>query len=101
MLKKKHNLQKQLVLKYNYKLQFLDKLLNDSLRINHYIPAIDRLSYFAQEKNCDYMHFKFATFQKLTCLISLSPKVPNKSYAYARFFLNKQFDKLTISNTLK
>ena len=101
MLKKRHNLQKQLIIKYNYKLAYLEKLLEDSLKTNHYLQPIDRISHFAQDKNSDSMYFKFSTFQKLTCLISLSQKVPNKAYAYARFFLNKQFNKLTISNTLK
>lgn len=101
MLKKKYNLQKQLILKHNYNLQFLDKLLTLSLSKNHYIDPLDRLSFFCREDYLSNLFFKTVTFQKLTCLVSLSMKVPSKAYHYSRFFLNKQFNKLVISNTLK
>lgn len=101
MLKKRYNIQKQLFIKYNYKQLFFDKILETSLKVNKYIYPIDRLSYFSQEDYVDNIYYRFSTFQKLTCLISLSPKVHNKSYNYSRFFLNKQFNKLSIANTLK
>lgn len=101
MLKKRYNLQKQLYLKYNYKKLYLSSLLNASLSTNHYISPVDRLSYLAKEDYVDNLYFKFSTFQKLTCLISLSVKVHSKQYHYSRFFLNKQLNKLSISNTVK
>ncbi len=101
MLKKKYNLQKQMYIKHNYKKLYLTSLLYRSLRKNQYIPAVDRLSYLAKEDHVDNLYFKFCTFQKLTCLISLSAKVHHRKYQYSRFFLNKQLDKLSMSNTLK
>lgn len=72
-----------------------------SLGRNHGIDPIDRLSYLSRDTYLNNLYFKWSTFQKLTCLISLSTKVPSKSYNYSRFFLNKQLNKLVISNTLK
>jgi len=88
-------------LKHNYIRLHLESLLQKSLSKNQYIDPIDRLSFFAREDYVDDLYFKFSTFQKLTCLISLSHKVHNKGYHYSRFFLNKQLNKLSISNTLK
>jgi len=101
VLKKKYNLQKQIYLKHNYKSLFLEKLLTLSLARNHSIDPIDRLTYLSRDSYLNNLYFKWSTFQKLTCLISLSTKVPSKGYNYSRFFLNKQLNKLVISNTLK
>lgn len=101
MLKKRYNIQKQLFIKYNYRRLFFEQVIEISLKVNRYIDPINRLSYLAQEDYVDNIYYRFSTFQKLTCLISLSPKVHNRSYNYSRFFLNKQFNKLSIANTLK
>lgn len=90
-----------MLLKHNYKRLYLGTLLYKSLSKNQYIPAVDRLSYLAREDYVDNLYYKFSTFQKLTCLISLSVKVHHRKYQYSRFFLNKQLNKLSISNTLK
>ena len=101
MLKKKNKLQKQLLIKYNYAQLFLENLLNSSLKKNHYLDPLNRISYLVNEDYVNNLFFKFSTYQKLLCPISLSHKVPNKSYMYSRFFLNKQLDKLVIANTFK
>ena len=101
MLKKRYNLQKQLYLKHNYKSLFQEKLLNASLARNHNVEPADRLSFFAREDFVNNLYYKWSTYQKLTCLVSLSVKVPSRVYHYSRFFLNKQLNKLVISNTLK
>ena len=101
MLKKKYNIQKQLFLKTNYKKIFLRKLVETSLSSNHYIEPIDRISYFCRDDYVDNIYFRAATYQKLHCLISMSPKVHHRSYHYSRFFLNKQLNNLAICNTLK
>ena len=101
MLKKKYNFQKQLLIKYNYKRIFIMQLLTGSLLKNHYVDPLNRLSFLAQNDYVDDLYYKYSTYQKLLCLISLCPKVHNKSYNYSRFFLNKQLEKLVISNTLK
>ncbi len=101
MLKKRYNLQKQIILKHNYRKLFFNILFKKSLKKNHFLEPLERLSYFAQDDYVRNLYFKFSTFQKLTCLISLSHKVHSKSYHYSRFFLNKQLDKLSISNTVK
>lgn len=101
MLKKKYNLKKQIILKYNYLKGFFIKLINLSLSVNFSLNPLDRLSYLSQSETTDSLFYKFSTYQKLICLISLSHKVPNRKTNYSRFFLNKQLDKLVISNTLK
>jgi hypothetical protein len=101
MLKKKYNLNKQLALKVNYLENYLSNLLIRSLTENQNLNPIDRLSFFM--KGSDQFNFfnHFSTYQKLHCLITLSPKVPNKSYHYSRFFFNKQLNYLVCANTLK
>ncbi len=101
MLKKKYNLQKQIFLKHNYRRLFLEKLFNLSLSSNQLLEPGERLSFFSRDSYYNDLYHKWCTLQKLTCLISLSPKVPSKSYHYSRFFLNKQLNKLVIANTLK
>ena len=101
MLKKKYNLQKQLFLKHNFKKNFITLLIFKSLKLNHFIAPLERISFFSQSSSSDDLFFKFFSFQKLHCLITLSTKVPQRRYHYSRFFLNKQLEKLVISNTLK
>ena len=101
MLKKKYNLFKQLFLKYNFQKIFFNSLLTKSFAKNHFIAPLIRISFFSQPDYVDNFLYRFKSYQKLQCLISLSPKVHSKKYHYARFFLNKQLDKLTIANTLK
>lgn len=101
MLKKKYNLHKQTTLKINYINQFTLNLLLRSLGENHELLPRERLSYLMKGEDQFNFFFYFATYQKLHCLITLSPKVPNKRYAYSRFFFNKQLNYLTCANTLK
>lgn len=101
MLKKKYNLQKQLTLKVNYVNHFTFNLLLQSLAENHELSPLNRLSYFMKTLDHFNFFFYFATYQKLHCLITMSPKVPNKRYLYSRFFFNKQLNYLTCANTLK
>lgn len=101
MLKKKNQVSRQLFIKTNYKKLFLEQLLVNSLRSNQFLNPVDRLSYFSKKSHEDHRFFKFSTYQKLWCLISLSTKVSSKSFHYSRFFLNKQLGKLMISNTFK
>jgi hypothetical protein len=101
MLKKKYNLNKQLVLKYNENLNFSNKLLTKSFAENQFLNPLIRLSFLVKYDRLINLYNRFSSLQKLQCLISLSNKVPNKSYNYSRFFLNKQLNKLTIANTLK
>ena len=101
MLKKKYNHQKQILVKANYKKKFIESILLSSLSKNQYIEPIDRLSYFAQDDYIDNLFFRFSTYQKLHCLISLSPKVHSRTYYYSRFFINKQLNNLVMGNTLK
>lgn len=101
MLKKKYNYQHQLFVKYKYKQTFLKLLLIRSFMKNHFLTPKERISYFAQPITIDDITHRFSTYQKLYCLITASPKVHNREYHYSRFFLNKQLDKLTISNTLR
>lgn len=101
MLKKNYNVQKQLVLKFNYKNDFLLTLLKTSFSKNHFLSALDRISFLHRYDTIDNLYFRFNTYQKLHCLITNSPKVNSRKYHYSRFFLNKQLEKLTIANTLK
>ena len=101
LLKKNYQASKQLIIKHNYKKLFLEQLLINSLRSNQFLNPVHRLSYFAKQNHEESRFFKFSTYQKLWCLVSLSTKVNNKSFHYSRFFLNKQLGKLMISNTFK
>ena len=101
MLKKKYNLNKQLVVKQAYQENHLERLLLQSFKENHKINPINRLSFFCQEESLLNIWNYFCSYQKLQCLVTLSSKVSSKNYHYSRFFLNKQLNKLVISNTLK
>lgn len=101
MLKKKYNLNKQISLKVNYLETWLESLLTKSLEQNMFLNPTERISYsLKRADHFDFFNF-FATYQKLHCLITLSPKVPNKKFYYSRFFFNKQLNYLTCANTLK
>jgi hypothetical protein len=101
MFKKKYSLHKQIIIKQGYKENYTENLLKKSLQQNHNLKPLDRLSYFCQDvENLSIWHY-FSTYQHLQCLVSLSLKVNDKKFNYSRFFLNKQLNKLTISNTLK
>jgi hypothetical protein len=101
MLKKKYNLYKQLFTKHNYRKKYLTLLLVKSLAHNHLLSPLNRISFLSQPDYFDNIFHKFSCFQKLHCLVTLSPKVSNREYFYSRFFLNKQLEKLVVSNTLK
>lgn len=79
----------------------MSKLISHSFTKNFLLNPLARLSYLAQLDNTTSLYFKFSSYHKLTCLISLSQKVPNKKCNYSRFFLNKQLDKLTLSGVFK
>ena len=101
MLKKKHNLHKQIILKQNYVQIHLEKLVIKSLSQNQFLKPIQRLSFFMQySEKLNRFNF-FSSYQKLSCLTTLSNKVSNKKYLCSRFFLNKQLNSLVYSNTLK
>lgn len=101
MLKKKYHLHKQIILKNLITLEFSNTILKKSFQENQFLKPLDRISFFVNKDSIDNLFTRFNTYQKLYCLVSLSPKVPNKSYSYSRFFLNKQLNKLTLANTLK
>ena len=88
------------MLKYNYYKVFIFKLISNTFSKNFLLKPLDRLSYLAKLDNTNNLYFNFSTYHKLTCLISLSQKVPNKKCNYSRLFLNKQLDKLVISGGL-
>lgn len=101
MLKKKNFLIKQLIIKNLYLDTFLIFLIEKSLSYNHFIKPIQRLSFKVLESDYNNFYYYFKTYQKLICLISLSKKVPNKSYLQSRFVLNKQANRLNFANSLK
>ncbi len=101
MLKKKNKLTKQLVIKFSYNKFFIEQLVTSSLKKNHFLSPLIRISFFAKENRFDSWHSYFSTYQHLLCPISLSNKVPSRAFQYSRFFFNKQLNYLTISNTLK
>lgn len=101
MLKKKKNIQLQIILKFLYKNKHLENLLVTSFSKNHFLEPLNRISFFYREDAVFNKFFRFNTIQRLYCLNTSSPKVPNKKYLYSRFFLNKQLENLTVSNTLK
>ena len=103
MLQKRKLLKhKQIILKLKFlKIEFLN-LIKKSFFKNQYIHYINRISintkkFFYSKKS---LYF-FKTHQKLICMITNIGKVPNKHYNYSRFYLNKQMNQLTISNTIK
>jgi hypothetical protein len=49
LLKKKYNLNKQIIIKQGYIEGYLEKLLIKSLQENHNLKPLDRLSYFCRE----------------------------------------------------
>jgi hypothetical protein len=101
MLKKKYRLQKQLIIRQAYVKTKLFRILLSSLGTNVLLAPHVRLS-FLMTSTVMFNSFNFfRTYQKLHCLVSMSTKVPTKSYHYSRFFLNKQLSFLTIANTLK
>lgn len=101
MLKKKYNLNKQLALKATHIESWVEVLFAKSLGQNMFLTPINRISYLMKSAEQFNLFSYFNTYQKLHCLITLSPKVPNKSFYYSRFFINKQLNNLTCSNTLK
>lgn len=101
MLKKKYTLDKQIAIKINYCEIWLELLLTKSLAENHFLEPSIRLSFFLKTTEHFNLFNFFASYQKLHCLITLSPKVPNKSFFYSRFFFNKQLNNLSCANTLK
>ncbi len=101
MLKKKYNLQKQIILKQKFLNIHLLKLVRSSLSPNHNIEPLMRISFFVQYSSELSLFDFFFTYQKLLCLTTLSSKVHNKKYMCSRYFLNKQLNTLVYANTMK
>jgi hypothetical protein len=101
LFKKKYSFHKQIIFRNLFTLNFANVILIKSFQENQFLKPLNRISFFANKDSIDNLFTRFNTYQKLHCLISLSQKVPNKSYHYSRFFLNKQLNKLTLANTLK
>lgn len=101
MLKKRHQINKQILIKVDYKVFFFKKLLASSLSTNQFTLPIDRLGHFQNKISFEGIYSRFCTYQKLYCLVSFSNKVANKKFHFSRFFLNKQLNNLVISNTIK
>lgn len=97
--KRKRFKQNQLVLKLNFLKNELKIKIIKSLKTNHYNNPEFRLSFTLNWfiKKIQY----FSSHQKLICPFSLNKKVPNKSFNYSRFFLNKKLNSFNINNTFK
>lgn len=89
----------QTILKLIYLNVELFKLIKKSLLSNHFLKPIVRLSFTVLEKLKKTNFFK--THQKLLCPHSLSKKVPDRSFLFSRFFLNKKFNSYYINNVFK
>ena len=90
-----------MIVKQSYQENHFKEVLVKSFKENMQINPLNRLSFFCQDEEYLNIWSYFKSYQKLLCLITLSDKVSSKSYHYSRFFLNKQLNKLVISNTLK
>jgi hypothetical protein len=101
LLKKKHHKYEQTLLKLTFKEFELLTKLKISLYRNQYLNPEIRLRFSIYEKKKISKKYFFKSIQKLICLISLNNKVPNKKYFYSRFYLNKQLNRLTVTNTFK
>lgn len=97
--KRKRFKQNQLILKLNFLKTELKRKIIKSLKKNHYNKPEFRLSF-----TLNWFTIKseyFLTHQKLICPFSLSKRVPNKTFNYSRFFLNKKLNSFNINNTFK
>ena len=97
--KRKRFKQNQLILKLKFFKRELKEKIIKSLKKNHYNTPEFRLSFTINWLTNKTQYFK--TQQKLVCLFSLSKKVPNKTFNYSRFFLNKKLNSFNINNTFK
>jgi hypothetical protein len=99
LLKRKHDKYDQTILKLNFKKFELENTLKKSLYRNQSLEPNVRLRFSIKDKNSKEYFFK--SLQRLSCLVTLMGKVPNKKFFYSRFFLNKQLNRLTVANTFK
>lgn len=100
MLEKRKRFKKnQLILKLVFIKNEIKSIINKSLKKNHFLPPLIRLSYNRTWYNSKEQFFK--TYQKLICPFSLSKRVPNKHFWYSRFFLNKKLNNFYINNVYK
>ena len=89
----------QQYIKLIYLKKELLNLIKKSLLCNHFLKPQERLSHtLANELNKNNF---FKTYQKLVCPHSLSKKVPDKSFMFSRFFLNKKLNTYYINNVFK
>jgi len=101
MLKKSYRVKKQNLVKTNFIELELFQLIKDSLSRNNAMTPLDRISYNAKTLSCFNPKSYFSTYQKLLCFYTDNYKVTTRDYNYSRFFLNKQLNKILLSNTFK
>lgn len=97
--KRKRFKQKQLILKLKFLKYELKQKIIKSLKKNHYNKPEFRLSFTLNLSTNKNQYFK--TYQKLVCPYTLNKRVPNKTFSYSRFFLNKKLNTFNINNTFK
>lgn len=100
MVEKRKRFKKlQVLIKLLYLKRELKEKIKNSLKKNHFIIPLLRLSFTI---NWYYLKTQFyKTYQKLVCPFSLSKKVPNQKFQYSRFFLNKKLNNFYINNVFK
>lgn len=98
MLKKKFKLQTQFIITTNAVNKGLNTLLISSFKRNQYLPLLTRVCYFSADLSETHSYNYTISYYNTVCPNSLSVKVPNSKYLFSRFFINNQYNKLTISN---
>lgn len=101
MLKKKFKAQTQYILVSKYFKNYNFFLINKSFSNNLSLKLLERIYYLSSSDSFYHNYQFFFTYYNTICLNSLSTKVPNKKYLFSRYFINNQYNKLTMSNILK
>ena len=101
MVKQRRHYQTKPIFYYNFQKDFLRKIVNKSLYLNHKQLSWIRLSFIQKQNNNKSDKRFFISHAKLACPIGYSTSVPRKTFLLSRFSCIKYLDSLTVGVFLK
>ena len=101
MVKQRKHYQTKPIFYYNFQKDFLKKIVEKSLYMNHKQLGWVRLSFIQRQGNSKVDERFFISHAKLACPIGYSTSVPRKALLLSRFSCIKYLDSLTVGIFLK
>lgn len=101
MLKRKILFTKKILKFKIWRQQISKNLLTKSFQTNHFIKPKERLSFFIKTEKHNFNCTYYKSQNKLHCFMTYSMRVPTSKLNLSRFYINKGFDQLYLTNYQK